>query len=212
VSIWEAASALTVQEWSRQDRELETTLARNAMRGGEEQGYLQNWLLLLPLPFAHGETGTQALDRQQLPDEPQLRPRMGQRVKTPDGRESVWREHHSPGAIVDFNAVLGRKTESCVAYAVCYVESDRARDDLRLQVACDDLGKVYINGRKVYECRQGRPLNVLESAGPIRLEQGTNALVFKVVNLKYDWEGCVRLVDRAGQPPRGIRFKPTPDP
>jgi WD40 repeat protein/serine/threonine protein kinase len=212
VRIWEAASPEAVQEWRRQDRELQKTLARNALRGGEEQGYIQNWLLLLPLPFVQGETGAKAIDRQQLRDEAQLRPRIGQQVHTPDGRECVWRQHHSPGAILDFNAVLGRTMGSCVAYAVSYVESERARGDLRLQVGGDDQVKVYLNGEEIYACRQGRPLNVLEVVSPIRLKQGTNALVLKVADIGGDWEGCVRLVDKEGRPARGIRFRLTTEP
>jgi WD40 repeat protein/serine/threonine protein kinase len=212
VSIWEAASADAVKEWSRQGRELEKALARSVMQGGEEQGYIQDWLLLLPLPFAQGETGARALDRQQLPDEARLRPHIGQRVITSDGRPWVWREHHSPGAILDFNAVLGRTMESCVAYAVSYVESDRARNDIQLQVGGDDQTKVYLNGREIYACPQGRPLNVLDPVDPIRLERGTNALVLKVANIGHDWEGCVRLLERAGRPARGIRFRLRPDP
>jgi hypothetical protein len=57
---------------------------------------------------------------------------------------------------VDFNAVLSRKTEYSVAYAVCYVESDRARDDLWLQVGSDDQAKVYLNGREIYQSRVAR--------------------------------------------------------
>jgi WD40 repeat protein/serine/threonine protein kinase len=212
VKVWEAADAEAVQEWGRQDRALERTLARNALRGGEEQGFIQNWLLLLPLPLSQGENGAQALDRQQLADEAQLRPRVGQRVITPDGREWVWREHHSAGAIRNFNAVLGRMTEKSIAYAVCYLESDRPRDDLRLQVGSDDQGKVYLNGAAIYECRQGRSLNVLDTVGSVRLKKGINTLVFKVVNETTDWEGCVRLVDAAGRPAEGIHVKLTAEP
>src|SRR5262249_50203997 len=129
VKIWEAASALAVQAWAQQDRALEESLARNALRGGQAQGFIQKWLLLLPLPFnPKTETGAQALDRQQLPDEAGLRPKPGQRVSV-GGQELVWQEHRSPEAIVNFNAILGRRTEYSVAYAVCYLESDRGREN-----------------------------------------------------------------------------------
>ena len=44
----------------------------------------------------------------------------------------------SPDAVLDFNAALGRVVERSVAYAICYLETDRPRDDLWLQVASDD--------------------------------------------------------------------------
>src|SRR5262249_55393297 len=143
VKMWEAASIEAVQEWTRQDQALDGLLARNALRGPRAEGFIQTWLLLLPFPFNPYEGGgARALDQEQLPGEAHLRPRLGERVRV-DDRELMWREHSSPGAIVDFNAVLGRKKEGSVAYAVCYLESDRARNDLWLRVGSDDQAKVY---------------------------------------------------------------------
>src|SRR5262249_49468877 len=71
--VWEEASEEAVQEWARQDRALEDILARNALRGRHAQGFIQTWLLLLPLPLAKGETVAQAIDRKQLASEPHLR-------------------------------------------------------------------------------------------------------------------------------------------
>jgi WD40 repeat protein/serine/threonine protein kinase len=211
VKVWEAANRQAVQEWARQDRALEESLARNALRGGHAQGFIQTWLLLLPLPFdPQQETATAVLDRQQLRDEAKLRPRLGERVSV-DGREFGWREHRSPQAILDFNAVVGRRTANSVAYAVCYLASDRARDDLWLKVGYDDWAKIYLSGQPIYQDPRGRLLNDLVPVGPVRLEQGTNALVFKVVNGTWDWEGCVRLVDQTGRPAEGIRIKLTPE-
>ena len=60
---------------------------------------------------------------------------------------------------MNFNAVLGQVAERSVAYAVCYLESDQARDGLWLQVGSDNQAKVYLNGRQVYQCRlSNRPL------------------------------------------------------
>jgi hypothetical protein len=91
------------------------------------------------------------------------------------------------------------------------VESDRARDDLRLQVAGDDQAKVYLNGGQIYQSLHNRPVNALDTGGPFSLKRGTNVLLFKVVNQLGDWEGCLRLVDEAGRPAQGIRVKLTPE-
>ena len=69
--VWDAAGAEAVQDWARQDRAVQDHLDRNDFRGPQPQGFIQTWLLLLPLPFASGETGAQALDRPQLPGEAQ---------------------------------------------------------------------------------------------------------------------------------------------
>src|SRR6202034_427389 len=141
VKVWDSASAEAVQEWAHQDSAVQDLLALNAFGGPHAQGFLRTWLLLLPLPLASGETGAQALDRQQLPDEAQMRPRLGEQVLV-GGQPLVWREHRSPEAVVNFNAVLGRVADRSVVYAVCYLESDRARDGLWLQAGGDNPAQV----------------------------------------------------------------------
>jgi hypothetical protein len=113
---------------------------------------------------------------------------------------------------VDFNAVLGRVTERSVAYAACYLESDRPRNDLWLQVGSDALAKVYLNGQEIYQYRMVRGIRSgLDTIGPVTLKQGTNVLLFKVLNEDLDWDGCMRLVDDAGQPAKDIHVKLTPE-
>jgi hypothetical protein len=173
-------------------------------------GFIQSWLLLLPLPLGPGETGEEALDRQQLPGQAQLQPRPEERVLV-GGREFVWREYRSPDAVLNFNAVLRQVAERRVAYAVCNLESDQARDGLWLQAGADNQSEVYLNGRQIYQCRlSNRPLWALDTVGPVALRQGVNVLQFKAVNDVGAWEGCVRLVDDAGLPAQGIRVKLTP--
>ncbi len=207
--MWEAAGDEEVQQWTRQERALSDVPARKAFRSPQAQGFIRNWLLLLPVPLASRESGARALDRQQLPDEANLRPRPGEQVPV-GGGELIWRQHHSPGAVLDFNAVLGRATELGVVYAVCYLESDQVRDDLWLQVGSDDQAKVYLNGREIYQCPVPRPLETLDTIGPVSLKPGTNVLLLKVVNETANWEGSARLLDAAGRPAEGIRVKLSP--
>jgi eukaryotic-like serine/threonine-protein kinase len=207
--IWDAAGAAAVQQWARQDRAVQDLLDSDDFRSLQAQGFLQSWLLRLPLPIASGESGAQALDRPQLADEAQLRPRPGDRALV-GRRPSLWQEYRSPRAVVDFNAVLGRVAERSVAYAVCYIESDRARDGLWLQLGSDDQAKVYLNGREIYRIPHTRTLWTLDTVGPVGLKPGINVLLFKVVNETGQWEGCARLVDDAGRPVQGLRVKLTP--
>jgi len=208
-NVWEAADARAVQQWVRQDRAVQDLLDSNDFRSPHAQGFLQTWLLLLPLPLAAGESGAQALDRQQLPEEAQVRPRPGEGVAI-GGQRWVWQEHRSPRAVVDFNAVAGRVADRSVVYAACYIESDRARDGLWLQVRSDDQSKVYLNGREIYQNRQTRDLSWMETVRPVSLKRGVNVLLFKVVNETGQWEGLVRLLDGAGRPVQGLRVKLTP--
>jgi hypothetical protein len=207
--VWVAADARAVQRWVRQDRAIQDLQETNHFRSPRAQGFLQTWLLLLPLPLSAGESGAQALDRQQLPDEARLRPQPGQEVAI-GGQQWVWLEHQSPRAVVNFNEVTGRVADRSVVYAACYIESDHARDGLWLQVGSDDQGKVYLNGREIYQCRQIRDVSSLDAVGPLGLKRGVNVLLFKVVNETGQWEGCARLVDDAGRPVQGLRVKLTP--
>jgi hypothetical protein len=207
--VWEAATASAAQAWARQDRAVEQFLALSAYRVPEAQGFLQDWLLLVPLPLAPGESSAEGLAREQLPGEAQLRPWAGQRVRV-GGHQWVWQAHRAPQAVLDFNGVLGRETNQSVAYAVCYLVSARARDKLWLEVGSDDQAKVYLNGEEVYQNPLPRPLAGLDKVGPVRLRPGTNVLVFKVVNESEEWLGCVRLVDADGKPAQGIQVSLKP--
>jgi WD40 repeat protein/serine/threonine protein kinase len=88
--VWSAASEDAVQEWANQDRILQEHLDLNAYKGPKAQGFIQTWLLLLPLPLLKGESGPQALDRNQLADEACLQPRADKRERV-CGEEFVWR-------------------------------------------------------------------------------------------------------------------------
>ncbi len=208
-TIWEAAGAQAASSWRREDRLVQELLGRNKFRGPGARGFFRDWLLLLPLPCANGEKGAAALDRQQLAGEAHLCPREGEDVRI-GGRALSWRAHRGQESIVDFNAVLGQVTERSVAYAVCYLESDRARNDLWLQITSDDQAKLYLNGQEVYRCRVRRQLDALDTAGPVALKQGSNVLLLKVANENKEWESCVRLVDSAGRPAEGIHVELTP--
>jgi hypothetical protein len=212
--VWEAADAEEVQEWARQDRAVQDLRDRDDISSPRAQGFLRDWLLLLPLPWAAGETVAQALDRHQIPEEAHARPRAGDRVSL-GGREAVWQEHRSPGAVVDLNAAAGQITKRSVAYAVCYIESDRDRHGLWLQVGGHDWAKVYLNGREIFRSRlmgfavEGPP-PPLDAVGPVRLERGINVLLLKVVNERDVWQCCARLVDDAGRPAEGLRVRLAP--
>jgi Tol biopolymer transport system component len=201
--LWDAVDAEAVQRWARQDREMVDIRARNVFRGPRAQGFLRDWLVLLPIPLAADGRGPRAVDLQQLPGEAGLRPRPGDRA-TVGGKELIWQEYHSPEAVLDLNAVMKNATEWSVAYAVCYIESDRARGELWLQVGSDYEAKAYLNGQEIYRCRVPRSMESLDTAGPVALKQGTNVLVLKVVNERWNWEACARLVDEEWRPAEGL--------
>jgi hypothetical protein len=207
--LWDAADATTVRRWARQDIAVQDLLDRNDFRSSQAQGFLQTWPVLPPLPFDAEESGAQAIDRPQLADEASLRPLPGEQV-TIGGRPRRWQEHRSTKAVVDFNAVLGGVAGRSVTYAVRYIESDKARDGLWLQVGCDDQAKVYLNGLEVYQARLPQSLVTLDTVGPVGLKRGNNVLLLKGANETGQWEGCALLVNDAGRPVQGLRVNLTP--
>jgi WD40 repeat protein/serine/threonine protein kinase len=231
VRLWEAASPQAIAADVVEDRifeERHKAFSRTA-NGAEHwralfatedyrrAGFLQDWLILAPIPLAVGQTGADGVDREQHPDEAQLRPQVGDSVA---GQELVWRKYRAENAFIDFNAFLGfidfkaflgRTYERNVAYAACYVHSDADRADLELRVGSDDQAKVYLNGTEVYKSLRPRRLVLDQDSVRVSLRRGTNVLVFKVVNEQGAWQGCLRFVDLQGLPAQGLRVSATPE-
>jgi hypothetical protein len=109
--------------------------------------------------------------------------------------------------VINFFQALGESKKDGIGFAFCYIDSDRERDDLRMLVGSDDESRIYLNGKLVYECLQARGFQADEDeVETIHLKAGRNALLFKVVNESSGWFGSIRLTDREGRRPEGIRF------
>jgi WD40 repeat protein len=177
----------------------------------QDEGFLRNWLILAPIPLEDGQTnGAVAVDKEQIVGEATLHPRAGERVPT-GGKDLLWKEHRGHGSFVDFNALLGQDTLYSVAYAACYVVSDRERKNLQLRIGSGGQAKVYLNGKEVYAYRGVRSAAVDEDTrAGIALKQGTNVLVFKIVKEEADGAGCIRFVQPDGSPVQGLEMRLTP--
>jgi hypothetical protein len=166
----------------------------------DDEGYIRNWLILAPLPFGDVQDGTAALGKEQVSDEAKLKPKAGDKVKSGD-KELAWKAYQAENYLLDFNAFLGAQTEDSVGYAVCYLVADQELKDLTLKTGSDDQAKVYINGKEVFKNETARPLEKDEDSTPgVTLQKGVNVIVFKVVNEKEDWSGCLRFVDKDDKP------------
>jgi hypothetical protein len=217
VKIWEAASQEQVARWTTQDQEDAQRLVDAARRQAAWQrpvagapGFIQDWLVLAPIPLAANQRGAEGLEREQLSGEAKLQPREGEHVLV-DGREYTWQARRAKEPILDFNSFVGKVSEYSVAFAVCYVISKSERNDLLLQVSSDDQAKIYLNGKEVYKYSGVRPLlEILDPSSPVTLRTGTNTLVFKVVNEYMDWLGCLRFVDRVDNPVQGLEVRLAP--
>jgi WD40 repeat protein len=211
IKIRQAASPDQIALWARQDQETALRLAAWQRPVAGAPGFIQDWLILAPIALKAGQRGAKGLEREQLPGEANLQPRAGEPVRV-DGREWTWRAYHGEEPVLDFNRFAGELSDHHVAYAVCYLISEREREDLLLQIGSDDQAKVYLNGQEVYKHIWDRGLFTLDPIGPVTLRKGMNVLVLKVVNEGLTWEGCARFVDPEDNPAQGLRVTLTPEP
>jgi hypothetical protein len=219
--IWEAATPQQVAAWQREDKTVTEQLAvrrseqaRAAVHERDlrvqDPGAIKQWLVLAPIGFEAEMDLLAALSQEQIPQEANLRPRAGERVKVSEG-ERVWRRIELEDYLIDFNVLLGELTAYSVAYAVCYIQSDTAQAGLLMKVGSDDAAKVYLNGKEIYQWRQNRVwMPDQDVVRGVELKAGLNVLVFKVVNGQAYWQGSIRFTDAAGQPLKGIRVTLTP--
>jgi hypothetical protein len=174
--------------------------------GVDEEGFIQHWLVLAPIPLAENESGADGLDKQQLKDEAKLKPKTGDKVKV-GGKELTWKEHALSDHLLDFNGLLGAQTEDSVAYAVTFIVSPAERKGVKMKTGSDDQAKVYLNGKEVFKMTEARAADKDQDTTEVTLQKGVNVLVAKVVNEKVDWSFCVRFTDKDDKPLTDLKSK-----
>jgi hypothetical protein len=176
----------------------------------DPEGYIRHWVMLAPISLGEEETGTEAIFRQQVRDEANLRPKAGDKV-TVRGKELTWQKITADTNYFDFNAALKTINDRSVGYAVAYIESETERPDVILAVASNDEGRIYFNGVDIYVWSEPRTLMLdAPDKGKVTLKKGTNVFVFKVINEANAWQGSMRLLDKSGAPLKGVKVKLAP--
>src|SRR5689334_11484782 len=167
--------------------------------GVNDEGFIQRWLVLAPIPLADGQSGADGLEKQQLKDEAKLKPKAGDKVKAGD-KELTWKEHTCKEHLLDFNDLLGNTTEDSVAYAVSYVTAAKEMKGVKMKTGSDDQCKVWLNGKEVFKFTDARAADKDQDTTEVTLQKGINVLVVKVINEKMDWSFCVRFTDKDDKP------------
>ena len=178
----------------------------------DAEGFIRNWLVLAPIRSAQQPfSGALEIQKAQLPNEARLRAKEGDRAAFPD-KERAWQKVASTDFFLDFQKVVGAgRSDDAIAYAVCYVHAPQAMSGLKLQMGSNDQGKVYLNGAQLLVFDKTRALaKDQNTANDVQLRKGENLLVFKVVNEKGAWQGCIRFTDRNNQPVRNLQISLTP--
>ena len=173
--------------------------------GTDSDGFIQQWLVLAPVPFKEGESGADALDRAAIPEEAKLKPKAGDKVKVGD-KELAWKAYKASEHLVDFNGHLGAQTEDAIGYAVTFVTVP-ADMTVKMKTGSDDQCKVWLNGKEAFKFTDARPTEKDQDTTEVSLKKGINVVVVKLVNEKIDWSFCVRFVDKDDKPVAGLSAK-----
>jgi WD40 repeat protein/serine/threonine protein kinase len=217
--IWQAATSQQLVAWQGQEAEAGARLAalardqeaeaqRQQQFQAQDPGMIREWLVIAPIRY-EGQSGAQALAQQQLPDEANLRPRTGERIRV-GTRQWGWRTVQLDDYPIDFLRLMKANPEYCVAYAVSYVQSETNYHDILMKVGSDDQSKVYLNSQPVYQCDESRLFLRDQDARAVDLRAGLNVVVFKVANETDYWQGSIHFTDSAGRPLKGIHATITP--
>jgi hypothetical protein len=76
-----------------------------------------------------------------------------------------------------------------------------------MTVASNDEGRIYFNGVDIYVFNEPRTLMLDADKGKVTLKKGINAVMFKIINEQGNWQGAMRLLDKAGAPLKVLKIK-----
>ncbi|HEV3439672.1 MAG TPA: hypothetical protein VG122_20070 [Gemmata sp.] len=174
--------------------------------GVNDEGFIQSWLVLAPIPLAANQSGEDGLAKDQLKDEAKLKPKVGDKIKVGD-TELTWKEYVAKEHLLDFNDFLGKVTEDSVGYAVTFIVAPEELKGIKMKTGSDDQCKVFLNGKEVFKYTDERALDKDDDTTEVTLNKGVNVLVVKVVNVKEDWSFCVRFTDKDDKPITKLQSK-----
>ena len=175
----------------------------------DSDGYIRDWLMLAPIALAEGETGSEAIFKEQIKDEAMLRPKAGDKLKI-RGKELTWKNITAATNYFDFAASVNTLGEKEAGYAVTYIECETERPDVIMAVASNDQGRIYFNGVDIYIWSDPRGLVLDSEKGRVTLKKGINVIVFKIINEQGNWQGAMRFLDKAGAPLKDLKIKLSP--
>ena len=175
----------------------------------DANGYIRNWLMLAPIPLSEGRQAGDLLLEEQIKGESNLRPKAGDTINV-NKWELTWKPVTASTNFFDFNATLKSLNDRAAGYLVTYIECDREMVGMTMSVGSNDQGRIYLNGVDIYAFTEARPLELDADKGHVRLKEGINVVVFKIINEQNAWQGAMRLLDKTGKPLTDFKIKLSP--
>ncbi len=148
----------------------------------DAEGYIRDWLVLAPHGIG-GNSGAEALEQKQFPNEAQPAAKEGAKQSVA-GFDLTWKKVTASDFFLDFKELNPSRSEHVAAWAVAYVVAAEEKKGLVLKMNSNDQGKVYLNGAEVVKFTDTRTLekDAEDSAAGVTLKKGVNVVVLKVVN------------------------------
>lgn len=160
-------------------------------RPWEGTEYNRAWLVLGPFPYDQNDQ--RALDREYARD-------LGfTGAGAFAGGGLTGKLYQAEGDFVDLEQAFGA-TDYAVAYAYAEIASDRPQK-VQLCLGHDDAIIAYLNGERVFRCDGPSPASKDQAKVNVRLRQGTNRVLLKILEITGGWGFYARL---GGADGRGV--------
>src|ERR1044072_3078425 len=119
--------------------------------GLDKEGFITRWLLLAPIPVPEAKPGEpDLLATEHIKGEAGLKPKADDKIKVGD-KEFTWKPLQAKDFYFDVNDFLGKGIiENHIAYAVCYIQSEKELKGLEARIGSNDSSKLYLNGKSIF--------------------------------------------------------------
>jgi hypothetical protein len=177
----------------------------------DSEGFVRDWLILGPIPLS-GSSATDEIDKKQFAEEAQPTAKEGAVQKVRGDKELAWRKVSTKEFYIDFKEIYPELSEEVLGLAVAYLVSPDEKTGLTLKMNSNDQGKAYLNGKELVKFTDTRTLekDAEDAAQNVTLKKGVNVLVLKVANESNNWQGSIRLMDKAGKPVTDFKVETKP--
>jgi len=173
------------------------TTAQTAKYTGLEPGtFMQQWLVLGPIPAFKDEAKSMdpdlqkaAFEYEQLPVEEYYDIKEGKFVNI-SGKTYRWEYLNNEDEIVDLD-----KQYNGVDFAIAYACADITMANPKkvlIGIGSDDGVKIWLNGELVHQNWVARPVNQDDDLIMLNMKKGNNRLIIKVQDIQQGWSFCCR--------------------
>ena len=189
-----------------------TTLVppKSAAKAPGQDGFLQRWLVLEPIPMKGGLTDSavqRAVKTEFFPEQLTVLPRHGDQVNV-GGSALTWHAVDTTAYNVNlyhFAHALGKPTSNVLFWAVTVVNSPHEMTGVRLAIGSNAASVWWVNGEEVIGIYNDRQTVIDDGVSRrLTLRKGPNVVRAAVINGGGATDFCARFLDGEYRPVKGI--------